>query len=213
VGGHRAFDRGAVRAILATAWLGLVRQRDLPPPLRSPLRLQIYQIVVKHPGLTLRDLARRCGMTLGALHHHVTILENARFIDAVRAGRRRLVYPHPAPVEESPEDRVLLLEDTSRRVAMAVAENPHVSVAALIGLTGLSQRVVYYHAKRLLEGGLLSRGSFRDPRGLVATAKLYALLGATPEAPADGFTRRASGDRPASLASRFEAPGAEDNSP
>lgn len=169
---------GAVRGILSTTLVGLARYRDEPRPLQSPLRLQVYHLVLKHPGIAVRELARRAGMTLGGLTHHLQILAAADLVDTRRAGRRRLVYPHPAPLDESPDDRALLQEETSRRLALTIVEHPHLTVAALVQHTGLSQRVVYYHAKRLLDAGLVSRGSPIDPRGLVATPKLYVMLGA-----------------------------------
>ncbi|GEM_PF-3169282 len=169
---------GTLRGLVPVALLGLIRQGDAPPALHSPLRMQVYHLVLKHPGITVRDLARRAGMTLGGLIHHLQVLSAAKLVDTRRAGRRRLVYPYPAPLDESPEDRALLHEETSRRLALTIVEHPRLTVAELIARTGLSQRVVYYHAKRLLDAGMVQRGTPHDPRGLVATPKLYVMLGA-----------------------------------
>lgn len=158
------------------AGLALIRERSTREvALRK--REAILRAIETHPGSPLQELAKRLAVPMGTLRHHVDDLVKAGHVRTMRVGRRRIAYPAGAYVEEFNEDRALLQEESSRRVVAAILACQPCGIMDIVEHSGLSQRVVYHHAKRLLDAGLIVRGSNAHYRGLRPTPRLFALLG------------------------------------
>lgn len=155
--------------------LGLVRQRDARI-LSSPARLAIYQQIVKRPGISLHELARRAGVAWANARYHTLRLESAGLVRTRVVGRRRLCFLHEEGDEDLLDARALLDEPAARAVAAYFVANPGVSIARAIQDTGMSQRAVYHHVKRFVEAGLLAKAEDGSYRGLAPTARLYSAL-------------------------------------
>lgn len=149
---------------------------ETSPVLGSPIRQAILRLVQERPGISLSDLGRRLALRWGAASFHVARLEAGGLVRTVRIGRRRLVYALDASIAAYPEEHAALHEPACRRLALAIIEHPGSSVSRLVEHTGLSPRVVYHHAKRLLDLGLIASSSPGAYRGLRASGKLFALL-------------------------------------
>ena len=145
-----------------------------------PTRLAVYRIICAEPGISLRRLARRLEVRVGTITHHVAVLEREGLVETHVAGRRRMVYPRGAPVMEDPAARALLEEETSRRIALAIVAHRKIGVMELMEEAQCSQRVAYYHVKRLIEAGLVTTEGRAGYHGLCATSELYQLLGGGP---------------------------------
>ena len=161
---------------LALALVERIRPGDL---LRSPIRTALLRAVVDKPGLSLSELAARLSLHPVSVHYHVERMEEAGYLRTIRVGRRRLAYP-PGPVEPFAEDRAILLEPTTRRVALAIAHRPHRSILDITDDVGETARVVYHHVKRLRDVGLVTGLESSRHRGLAPTPRLLALLAGGP---------------------------------
>lgn len=67
-------------------FLTFISGRNVAKPLESAARLQFLREIAHQPGLTLKDLAARTGLTKWGALHHMAILKRARFVDEVRNG-------------------------------------------------------------------------------------------------------------------------------
>lgn len=151
--------------------------RDTQHPLTSRLRLTIYRAILAQPGIPLQTLAAKLDLPMGTLRFHVDLLERGGIVHTRIAGRRRIAFAEFPESTEIPEDRAFLQEPTSRRIVLEIVAHPNVSLTDIQESTGLSQRAVYYHAKRLLDAGLIVAARDGTYAGLRPTARLYTLLG------------------------------------
>lgn len=148
--------------------------------LRSPIRMQVYSLVQKHSGLTVHQLARKLSLTWGTVHYHVARLQAAGLVVSRRIGRSRVILAKDGPQDGLADALAILHEETARRIALTIVENPHRGVLEVMDAAGVSQRVAYYHVKRLLRAGLIASVSPTNHRGLVATPKLFRALDRLP---------------------------------
>lgn len=164
-----------LHAPLLSSWLGIVLQGRPAAALESEARRRIYDLILANPGLAMSALSRRAQLQWGAIHFHVLRLEAAGLVRTYRVGRRRLVFA-TAELDGAEEERGVLIEPACRRVALAILEHPGRDVLQLVDLTKLTPRVVYHHARRLVDLGLVTTAAAGHYRGLRASARLYALL-------------------------------------
>jgi DNA-binding transcriptional ArsR family regulator len=68
--------------------------------LSDSTRRRLYGLVRSEPGLSTADLAARTpGMTRWGVMKHLTVLREARLIQTLPEGRRRLHYGEPAALD------------------------------------------------------------------------------------------------------------------
>lgn len=144
----------------------------------SPLRAEILATVAATPGITFSKLRERVPAGWGTLYHHVWKLTNAGELETRVIGRRRLLYLRGTAQAAEVAALGLVRGKTARLVAATIAANPHLSFKDLVERTGESERVVYYHLKRLIGAGLVSSSSRTRHYNLVATPMLESSLAA-----------------------------------
>jgi len=144
--------------------------------LRSPMRRKIYEAIVTRPGISIRDLARRVGTTWPNAKYHVIRLETAKLVETRTVGRLRVTFASGEAYEGLVEARAMLAEPTARRIAIYVVEHPGESLAQIMKGTGGSQRVIYYHLKRLIDAGLVEHSNAARYRGIEPTPLLLRAL-------------------------------------
>lgn len=150
--------------------------REESPIVSETVRERLLREVRDHPGLSLSELMTRLGIGWGTLHHHATALEAQRLVRIETAGRRRLVFPAGQSPMVAAEARGLVYGGPARRIALALRDRPGQSILELCERTGNSPRAVYYHVKRLLEGGLLRSSSSTRHSDLEPTPLLLELV-------------------------------------
>lgn len=120
-------------------------------------------------------IARATGLYWTTVAFHVARLTASGDVRTVRGGRYRMLFPRGDDVATN-EQRALLAEPSCRRVALAILAGPGLRIADIRARTGLSERAVYHHVKRLVEFGLVTRRT-TGYRALEAAPRLVDLLG------------------------------------
>lgn len=138
--------------------------------LRSAAARRILEAVDRRPGSGLSELRRATGLGWGTIYHHLARLQRAGLVTVEKRGRLRCAFPKGTD-QAPPRDHH---GRTRRRVAAVIQERGPVTVDEVVRVTGLSRRVVYHHAKRLIESGLAERS--RADRTLRPLPGLAALL-------------------------------------
>jgi predicted transcriptional regulator len=153
----------------------LALRRPLTPSeaLASGTRATLMAHVEASPGLPLSELRRRAAISWSNLVHHVAILERAGLLRTLRSGILRLVYPADYPADE---DAALVRHAYVRAIALTIAARPGCGVRDVVAATGVSERRVYYHVRRLLSAGLITSATTWGYRDLRPTSRLLALL-------------------------------------
>lgn len=144
--------------------------------LQSPMRRRILALVRDRPGISVSEVARALDTLWTTAAFHVERLESARLVASARIGRRRVLFPAERIAWDMLEARGLLAEAPCRAVARAIAERPRVGITDLCSATGLSERAVYHHVKRLVDAGLVRPAFARSYGALEPTASLAQAL-------------------------------------
>lgn len=144
--------------------------------LASPSRRAVYEAIVGSAGISVSDIARQSGLywTLAAFHVHR--LSRSGLVRSVKVGRRRLMFVPTRNNEAWALERGMLAEPACLRVALAVIQYPGQRVLDLHYLTGVSERAIYHHMKRLLAVGLVTSRKTRYYLGMQATQKLLTIV-------------------------------------
>lgn len=98
----------------------------------------------------------RLGIPWATLHHHVAALRAAGELRVALCGRRALLF-HAERAASAAEiaARAMVQGDTARAIAAHVVSRPGHSIAEMSVALGRTERVVYYHVRRLIDAGLL----------------------------------------------------------
>lgn len=135
------------------------------PPEAHELRRKLLDLVVRYPGLHLREIARLAELSVPHAQYHLRVLERNALLASQRQGENLRFYPTKAsPVGDVPTlsaaDRDLL--HLLRRPTV-FGLLVHLLVEAPLALTDLARRcrvspsTMSYHLERLLGRGLVRR--------------------------------------------------------
>lgn len=129
------------------------------------------RLIREEPGLSISEAARRLDLYWTAVALHVDRLVSAGLVRSTRVGRRRILVPADMTLDETifPD---ILCEPACARVAIAIVANPGTRVWELCELTGMTERAVYHHVKRLVDVGLARSAKPGSYAGLEPSASL-----------------------------------------
>lgn len=139
-------------------------------------REAVHRAILAHPGSSVSEIARRVDMFWTSVALHVAHLERAGLVRAIRAGRRRVVFPRTPLALEGGPDLALLSEPSCLAVARAIVAHPDRRVWEIGEITSMSERAVYHHVKRLIDAGLVGKRGTSAFRGLRPTDRLIAWI-------------------------------------
>lgn len=150
---------------LATAAALLTGFRHLQKDnlLEHTFRHQVLNLLREHPGLHLREVARRLGLTATNASYHLRVLEKHGFIRSERLNGKRVYVPAVGPeAKRRFLAQALLHRDTRARVLHALASQPGSNQTRLASITAQHQGAVSWHLRQLVGAGLVREE--RSPR-------------------------------------------------
>ncbi len=122
--------------------------------LRLETRQRIFDAVSRNPGISARDVQRQVGLGWGETAYHLERMANAGVLRRERAPNRDFYFAS----EITWDDRkclVFLRGKSSRRVLLALLEDPGRSPLELAERLNISKSTIYFHLTRLVQGGLV----------------------------------------------------------
>jgi predicted transcriptional regulator len=129
-------------------------------------RREILRIVEASPGLCLRELAERVGVTRNAVLYHVRRLEEQGRVVTVRQGRSQRHFPPRTDLGPREQDLVGLLRTTPRRAVLEELRNdPTVSWRKLAARLGLSRTALRWHIAQLEKADVIRTRVHHASRG------------------------------------------------
>lgn len=126
--------------------------------LDHPRREKIFRVVQENPGLNWNQLQRETGLSVGALLFHLDKLEENDAVlrrEATNENEVLFFTPDNEDLWRDPSTRVLFGNESTRRVARVITENPGVSVKAIADEVGVHPVTVRYHLDKLDEHKLV----------------------------------------------------------
>ncbi|MGQ0536246.1 MAG: winged helix-turn-helix transcriptional regulator [Methanobacteriota archaeon] len=119
-------------------------------------RQELYDVILREPGVTLAELEGRTEISRTALLHHLRVLERHGLVIALRRGRCRHFFLNGGP--KSPEARLAftaIRNDRSEGIARLVRDRPGIVQKEICAVLSIAPSVAHWHLSRLLEGGLV----------------------------------------------------------
>lgn len=136
------------------------------PPGWATIRLEIFQLLERRPGLTRNEIAKEIGVSYATARYHLARLIEARVAIEIQVaqvsqfvGGGKLTYVAAADFER--RDRIylerLLEQGSNRRIFEHFARNPEATLRQAGAALGWSAPTVARSRQRLVEAGLLMR--------------------------------------------------------
>jgi predicted transcriptional regulator len=135
--------------------------------LENAVRARLYEVVARHPGITIQDCAKEAGVARTTAAYHLRILGREGLL--VERPSRKTVhyYRNDGRFNEEQQLRLQsLASHRTRHVARLLAGKPGLQRSQLAHLLGISIATVNWHLRPLLERGLL-REEVRGRRRLL----------------------------------------------
>jgi predicted transcriptional regulator len=140
-------------------------------------RERVLALVAAQPGLHLRELPRRLGLSLRSVRYHLETLGEDQLVTTHRSGRFARWF---ATGRFSAEDQALisaLRVQGQRTILLVLLREGPMRFASLERATGLSSATLVLYLHRLSDGGLVAAGEGRyrlcDPSAIEMRLALY----------------------------------------
>lgn len=140
---------------------------DEEEALGHPRRRRIYEAVKRSPGLNRSQLQRETGLSVGALMFHLDRLLEEDVITRKQSPRDNEILLFAEEDEDlwrDPRFRILFGNESTRRVAEELAENPGAIAGDIADELDVTPEAVRYHLSKLEEKELIDRA--RDGRSV-----------------------------------------------
>lgn len=140
-----------LRVLVGLPLVNRIRRSNL---LRHEARARIVALVAAQPGIHFSAIVRQLDLARGQAAHHLRALEGAGLVtkSSVRSYNCYFIGDEAASVQSAIR---ALKSSKAQRVLEVVKQAPDQTVRQVCQQTGLSGRMVRYHARHLLAAGLL----------------------------------------------------------
>ncbi len=143
------------------------------PHADSEVRERIKAAVQEAPGIHMRELERRVGISFGAVDHHVHVLERRGDVVAFWDGHFRrlfatdLVLPSESRRLNEDDRRFLALcrRHTSLAIVLNIAAEGRLRHGELQRRIGRSKATLSYHLERMMSVGVIRTSTEASERG------------------------------------------------
>ncbi|HET6403530.1 MAG TPA: MarR family transcriptional regulator [Candidatus Thermoplasmatota archaeon] len=169
----------AVGGALALVGFALYSRLSRAQILDHERRDEVFKLVRAEPGISLTDVAQRCGLGWGTTVYHLDRLERAGFVASERSGGRRLYFPVGAVAKDARPSLGALQQETTRSVASFVAQRPGATQSELAEALGLTASAASKQVSKLESVGLVRREREWKTVRLHPEPKLAELLAPT----------------------------------
>ncbi len=115
-------------------------------------RRKILRLIIKNPGVSLRELEELTNMNRSTLRFHLDALESEGLIYSVRLGKYRLFFPSDS---EMRLERVLKSERKGQ-ILKLLSQNGGLTIGDIAKNLGISYHAAYRHVKDLEQIGVVT---------------------------------------------------------
>ncbi len=118
-------------------------------------RRTVYQFIRSHPGLHMRALERRLGISLGDLRYHLDYLEKRKLITSRSDGYRKTYFSARDVYLRDRDLLALLRQRTPRRIILHLMLTQSVTFESLCEALRVSKSTLSFHMRKLTDRGVV----------------------------------------------------------
>jgi predicted transcriptional regulator len=132
---------------------------EVDTELTPTLRVQIEDMIIKHPGIYFRSAIRSTNRTVGVIQYHLTHLERDNTIFSYGTHNYKGYFPLKMKSLSDKEKTSLIMMQTPHKqtILTYLLHHGRVSQKELVEFTGLSDQNLSYHLKVLEQMGIVSK--------------------------------------------------------
>jgi predicted transcriptional regulator len=130
--------------------------RLLEPEVTNAARRRLYDHVLAHPGVHLREIERATHLPLGQVLYHLDRLERMGLLASARENGFRRYYDASTVSRQEKPLLAALRHEVPRRVVLALLERPGLAHKELLDLVPVAGSTLTFHLQRLLTAGVLT---------------------------------------------------------
>ena len=130
--------------------------------LNQKSRIEIYNLVLKYPGLHLRKIIKELFLSEGTVRYHLDYLEKRELISTEYENGYRRYYVKNQIRDQDKEIMTILRSKTPRYIILVLLFDKVTSRAKLSKDLDVSPKVIEYHLKKLLKAGLIKTTTVKN---------------------------------------------------
>lgn len=120
-------------------------------------RERLHALVLREPGLHLREIPRRADLSLSAVRHHLEALAAQGMVVGERASGYVRFFP-PSAFSKAEREVLSAARVAGQRIVLdALVSQSPASFEGVRARTGLSKGSLHWHLRRLCAGGVVGK--------------------------------------------------------
>ncbi len=124
--------------------------------LENKRRSKIYAVIMKNPGMHIRQLQRILGMPLASLQYHLNYMARRSVVIEEKSEHYTRYYYKPLAAEDKKVLSVLR-QKRMREIVMLILVNKKAKYRSIVETLGLSSSTVSFYLKYLLDNCIVER--------------------------------------------------------
>ncbi len=134
---------------------------------RSEVRQRLLDVIMRDPGIAMREAAGKTGCGWGTVVYHVSVLQKLGYIEVKRVGLRQCLFEnHGRYGRVEKLARGLIRQSSVHQLLLALDTQQGITQQGLAERSGLSQPQVSRLLTQLREAGLIEGGGHAGPARL-----------------------------------------------
>jgi predicted transcriptional regulator len=122
----------------------------------SDVRGEIYDFIIKNPGIRYRELIRLMGVSNGVLTYHLGILEKFGEIRVERMSNKRVTRYFTVNIPKEDSNIICCFKSkVIRNIVFFVTNNDLCTFTEIVDHIGKAPSTISWHVKKLREAGIL----------------------------------------------------------
>jgi predicted transcriptional regulator len=121
-------------------------------------RKRIYELIRDSPGIHLREIERRLGLSMGNLQYHIHYLENHNLIFQLKDEEYVRYFIKKKKTNEYERNILCFLRRTgSRHILINLLKDTEMNSKEISEIIGLSPSTISWHLNKLVKVGILEK--------------------------------------------------------
>lgn len=119
-------------------------------------RRRIYQLLLKYPGMYLREMEKELGLAIGVLEYNLSIMEKKEILMVEREGNRKRYFVREQFSSADKATIALLRQEIPRRIVIFLMLHTGASFQDVLAQFKISKSTLSFHIKKLTEAGIVA---------------------------------------------------------
>jgi DNA-binding transcriptional ArsR family regulator len=139
-------------------------------------RRDIYQFILKNPGMTIADISEKMNMSRSTLRHHLNYLIKTNLVSVKVDRKHKRLYVSDSVGVKDKELLDILRQKIPFKIIMYLLYPGFCSKNELAKNLDVSPRVIHFHLKKLLDMKIIKPAEVKDGGIIISYKKTKQLL-------------------------------------